>query len=235
MGELIRIYCDESCHLQNDNIPVMVLGCIWCPAEKSHEIASEIRDIKAQFHHNVNFEIKWNKVSPKQTDFYLALLEYFFNNTNLHFRALVIPDKKILDHDRFEQDYDTWYYKMYFNLLKILLDPKNEYEIYLDIKDTKSANKVKKLHDVLCNNFYDFSRQIIRRVQNVRSDEIEQIQLADLLIGAVCYCNRNLKTSSAKSAFINKMKELSGYELIKSTLLMEDKVNIFVWHARDER
>ena len=25
-----NIYCDESCHLQNDNSNVMVLGAVWC-------------------------------------------------------------------------------------------------------------------------------------------------------------------------------------------------------------
>jgi hypothetical protein len=32
IAPLIKIYCDESCHLENDHIPVMVLGAVTCPA-----------------------------------------------------------------------------------------------------------------------------------------------------------------------------------------------------------
>ena len=39
------------------------------------------------------------------------------------------------------------------------------------------AGKVTKLHEVLANSLYDFSRQIIERVQLVRSHEVELMQL----------------------------------------------------------
>lgn len=35
----LNIYCDESGHLEKDNIPVMVLGALWCDKSKAHEIA----------------------------------------------------------------------------------------------------------------------------------------------------------------------------------------------------
>ncbi len=38
MPQIINIYCDESCHLENDNQKVMVLGAVWCPFEKKDEI-----------------------------------------------------------------------------------------------------------------------------------------------------------------------------------------------------
>lgn len=233
MTDRIRIYCDESCHLEHDHIPVMVLGGVWCPAIKSREIAEYIREIKTVHGHHPKFEIKWTKVSPRGIKFYQALLDYFFNEKDLHFRALVVPNKQLLRHSDHGQDHNTWYYKMYFDMLKVLLSPQSEYEIYLDIKDTQSADKVRKLHDVLCNNFYDFSRSIIRNVQNVRSHEIEQIQLADLLSGIVAYANRNLTTSTAKLVLVQHMRECSHYSLTRSTLLLEKKVNIFVWRARE--
>lgn len=46
MGITFNIYCDESCHLQNDHQQVMVLGAIWCPLEKTREIAVRLREIK---------------------------------------------------------------------------------------------------------------------------------------------------------------------------------------------
>lgn len=234
MSMIYNIYCDESCHLEHDGQKAMVLGATWCPEAKALEMCNHIRDIKQQCGLNRFFEIKWTKVSPARLDFYLMLIDYFFEEADLHFRALVVPDKSVLEHDKFGQDHDTWYFKMYFDMLKVILSPDDHYRIYLDIKDTKSAVKVRKLHEVLSNNMYDFDRQIIERVQNVRSHEIELLQLADLMIGAVSYVNRGLTTSDAKSTVINRIKEKSHYSLTRSTLLSEKKVNIFRWHGAEE-
>ena len=232
MSQTYNIYCDESCHLEHDHQLVMVVGAVWCPLEKTHEISIRIREIKADHHLAPDFEIKWTKVSPAQLRFYLALVDYFFDDDDLHFRALIVPDKTQLRHEDFNQDHDDWYYKMYFDMLKYILDPRDCYRIYLDIKDTRSAAKVAKLHDVLSNNMYDFSRQIIERVQTIRSHESEPLQLADLLIGVVSYVNRGLDTSVAKTALVKRMRERSGYQLTMSTLLRESKVNLFKWKAQ---
>jgi hypothetical protein len=233
MSQTYNVYCDESCHLEHDRQPVMVLGAVWCPLEKSRDIAVRIREIKTRHGLSPKFESKWTKVSPAKQAFYMDLLDYFFDDDDLHFRALVVPDKTLLQHEAHHQDHDTWYYKMYFDMLKVILDPKSCYRIYLDIKDTCSAEKTAKLHDVLCNNIYDFQRRIIERVQTVRSHEVEILQLTDMLVGAVSYINRELSASSAKVALVERMKERSGYSLIQTNLILERKVNIFIWQASE--
>jgi hypothetical protein len=235
MSTTYNIYCDESCHLENDRQKVMVLGAIWCRAEKTREISVGLREIKKRHGLSPTFEVKWTKVSPAKQAFYLELLDYFFDSEDLHFRALIVPDKSRLEHELYGQDHDTWYYKMYFDMLKATLSPSDRYRIYLDIKDTRSATKIGKLHDVLCNNMYDFQRQIIERLQTVRSHEVELLQLADLLIGIVSYINRRLEGSAAKLALVERMRSRSGYELTKTTLLQESKVNLFVWHASERQ
>jgi len=229
-----NIYCDESCHLEKDGQRAMVLGALWCPAEKSREAAERIREIKSKHGMSRAFEIKWTKVGGKKVNFYLDLLDYFFDNANLHFRALVVPDKSALDHSAFSQTHDDWYYKMYFDLLKVILNPEDRYRIYLDIKDTRGAQKVAKLHDVLCNSVYDFSRQLVERIQLARSHEIELMQLADLLIGAVSYTNRHLASNRGKLDLVERMKKRSGYSLMRTTLLKENKVNLLAWRASGE-
>jgi hypothetical protein len=235
MTQTYNVYCDESGHLEHDHQPVMVLGAIWCPMEKSREINLHIREIKKNHGISPTFEIKWTKVSPAKLSFYLELLDYFFENDDLHFRALVVPDKTDLQHELYGQNHDTWYYKMYFDMLKVILDPEACLRIYLDIKDTRSAGKIAKLHDVLCNNMYDFQRQIIGRVQTVRSHEIAPLQLADLLIGIISYVNRGLSGSTAKNALVERMRQRSGYSLTKTNLLRENKVNIFIWHTAEKQ
>ena len=198
MGQLYNIYCDESCHLEHDGESAMTIGGIWCPQSKKDEIFHRIREIKEEHGLSKNFEIKWNKVSPGQLDFYMDIVNYFFDNSDLHFRVLVIPNKQELKHDLFSQTHDDFYYKMYFNMLKTLFEPGCGYNIYIDIKDTRGQRKVEKLHEVLCNNHYDFDRNLIRKVQQVRSEEVELVALADLLIGALSFIHRGKNTSEAK-------------------------------------
>jgi hypothetical protein len=116
-------------------------------------------------------------------------------------------------------------------LLKVIFQPQARYNVYLDIKDTIGAEKVRKLHEVLCNNAYDFSRQIINRLQQVHSHEIEQMQLADLLIGALAYLHRDLTSNSAKLALIKQIRQRSGYDLTRNTLLREEKFNLLIWQG----
>lgn len=192
----------------------------WCPSAKVRECNVAIRDIKARHELSREFEIKWTKVSPAKLDFYRALIDYFFDNENLYFRALIVPEKDKLKHAAFNQTHDDWYYKMYFDLLKVILSPSSTYQIFLDIKDTRSARKVVKLHEV-------------HNVQNVHSHEVELLQLCDLLIGTVSYVNRGLTSSSAKQELVRRMRERSGYKLTWTTLLKEEKVNLFRWKAGD--
>lgn len=232
-NNIYNIYCDESCHLEKDHQKVMVLGAIWCPLLKTKEFSNNLRNIKLKYGLGYNFELKWTKISPSKVDYYLEVVDYFFSECDLHFRSLIIPDKTKLRHENFRQDHNTWYYKMFFHLLDVIFEPRgSSYRIYLDIKDTCSGRKIEKLHQVLCNKNYDFSHDIIKRVQAVRSDEIEILQVVDLLIGALAYINRDLSSSKAKLSIIEKIKVLSGYNLRRSTLLKENKFNLFFWSPK---
>jgi hypothetical protein len=205
---------------------------VWCKAEKSREIFQRLKEIKARHGLWPRFEVKWTKVSPALLVFYRDYLDYFFDDDDLHFRAL-IADKRSLRHDDFAQTHDDWYYKMYFNLLKVLLAPGDRYRIYLDVKDTRGGVKLEKLHEVLSNNMYDFDRKTIERLQQVRSHEVEGLQLTDLLMGAINYANRGAVDSAAKRALVERVRERSRYALTRTTLVREQKLNLFVWKPQE--
>lgn len=231
MSQSFNLYCDESCHLPNDGQRLMVLGVVSCPVEKVRQVAVRLREIKHSHGMSETFEVKWNKVSAARQAFYQGWVDYFFDDDDLSFRA-VVAEKAGLQHEEFGQDHDTWYYKMMFQLISRVIDPNSTYRIYLDKKDTRSSRKVENLHEILCNNMYDFDRKIVERVQVVQSHEVEQLQLADLLLGAVGYENRGLAGNEGKVSLIARMKERSGYTLTRSTLMRESKFNLFHWHGR---
>jgi len=232
---IFNIYCDESCHLENDHQKVMVLGAIWTPQGSTNDLFKASRELKIKHSLPPKFELKWGKVSAGQQDYYEDVLRWFWETPELSFRGLIVPDKDKLDHKSFEQTHDQWYYKMYFDLLKVIVDPNQRYNIYLDIKDTRGRKKVRKLHEVLSNAHYDFSRSIIERIQLVRSEEVELVQLADFIIGIVSYANRGLEENKAKHTLVQQLRAYSRYSLQTTTLLKENKLNLFRWHAQEEQ
>lgn len=242
MAELFNIYCDESCHLPHDSSPVMVLGAVWCPRDRVREISQRLRELKAD--HNLirpadhgegcrQYELKWQKVSPAKLTYYRRVVDYFFDDDDLHFRGVIITDKDRLRHSEFEQDHDTWYYKMCFRMLKPIIDPEQRYHIYLDIKDTRSESKRRMLEQVLRNSRFDRNGRNIERVQQIRSHESEIMQLADLLIGAICYHNRGLRTSEPKLELIRRIQERSGWSLDRTTWLRAKKLNLLRWTPQE--
>ncbi len=232
MTQTIHIYCDESCHLENDGMQAMTLGAIWCPAEQRKSLSRKIKALKAEHGLPASFEIKWAKVSPGRLPFYQALLDLFFDEPMLHFRGLVVPNKQLLDHGRFTQSHDEFYYKQWYTLLNRLIDPDKRYRIFLDIKDTQGHRKVAKLHEVLCNSNDDFDRSIIESIEQVQSHDVLLLQLADLLIGALSYVHRRLHSSRAKQALVAHIRLRCGLTLEQSTSWRTEKFNLLVWRAQ---
>ena len=237
MSNLYYIYCDESCHLEKDNNDIMVLGATSCPEYLKNRVNEDIRNIKIKHNLSSWFEIKWTKVSESKADFYLDLIEYFFNKRELYFRGIVATHKSELDHDKYNDgSYDNWYYKMYFRLLDPMIEQTDEYRIFLDIKDSNGGPKVRKLHNVLCNNIYDFKHEVLRDIKQIDSKESEILQLTDLFIGALSYCNRHAyevnKPNQGKIAIIEALQDKYGVNPFRKTSRYEDKFNIFFWAPR---
>ena len=227
-----NIYCDESCHLLNDSNNVFVLGAIWVDINKTSEIFEQLRELKRK-HNLLNqseskpFEAKWTKISIAKADYYCDIVRYFFENPDLHFRGLVVPDKSILDHVTFKQDHNTWYYKMFYLLLKKIIKEEANYNLYLDIKDTKSNERVLELKRIL--NIASVQDIAIQKAQQIRSHEVELVQLTDILIGALSYKHSELEQNEGKKKVIEVIENSIGKRMLNSSSVNEDKFNVLVW------
>jgi hypothetical protein len=229
-----NIYCDESCHLEHDKQPIMVVGGMWCPKEDVKKISEQIREIKNR--QKARGEIKWVRVSRSRQDLFLEFVEYFFKTPSLNFRCFVVDEKSKLNHGYFNQgSHDSFYYKMYFYMLRNILKPEQRYNIYLDIKDTRSAQKLANLKDILCNNVYDFTQQMIGNIQNIHSHESEILQLADLFIGAISYYNRNLSANVTKRNVVQSIMNHAGQNLSRTSPPWVDKFNLFIFTPLEVR
>lgn len=230
---MYNIYCDESCHLPNDGINIMVLGGISCPAERKEQIYNEIREIKRSHGLNSKTEIKWTKVSQPKLELYKSLISYFFESDYLEFRAVVAKDLEYLNHAKYNNnDHDVWYWKMYFYLLDWFIRPGGTYNIFIDVKDTNGGPKIRKLSRILSYQNHDFKQEMIKQISLVNSSRTDILQLTDLLIGCLSFYHRELYASQTSS---NSKKELidflKGYvnSNINGTGPYHRKFNIFVW------
>lgn len=237
---MYNIYCDESCHLElgsknNKEQLSMVLGCISSPKQYVREVSDNIRRIKEKHGFNRGWEIKWTKVSDAKIEFYMELIEFFFNDDLLKFRTIVYPDKSKFNYRRYT--HNDIYYIMYFYLLREMINPYETNHIYIDKKDTRGGEKIRKLKRDLCDEKIDFNHEIIDTMQIIDSKDSEIMQLADLLIGAVSYANRGLvddyqgTSSKAKISLVDLIRQRSGFDLLKTTLRQEKKFNIFIWES----
>lgn len=222
MSKTFNIYCDESCHIENDHKKFMFLGSVSSAYNQVKLHTENINDLKKK--HNFYAEIKWSKVSKSKLRFYLDLVDYFFA-TDLNFRTVGVKKAKI-NNGAYNQTYDDFYYKMYYYLLNHNLNSLYKYNVYLDIKDTLSAYKVNKLKEVL-NTKYG----IFRNVQNIRSHESIIMQLADFLMGAIAYLkNDEKKQNKAKVQIIQKIRQHCDHSLEQTNY--SNKLNLFFIELR---
>jgi len=225
-----KIFCDESNHLYNDSSDLMVIGGIVCPSEQVEFVNRHIKHIKHK--HNANCELKWTKLNNNKKEFYDELLRFFFASVDLKFNAQVVMGKSNLNHDIYnEGEADIFYYKMYYYTLQHLLRPQNNYNIFIDYKDSKGGKRARKLKEVINNRFYS---QINIDFTIIHSHESQIMQLSDIIIGAIGYKNRKdiEKKSEIKNYIIEKIEELSEFSLDYSIPQWEEKFHLYKLHTR---
>lgn len=224
-----NVYCDESCHLQNDGNDVMTIGSVWVPKEKRRMICEDIKRIKRQNGLPITYELKWSKVSSAKRGAYIDLINKFFDDSNCHFRGVVVNEKSNLDFSRFSGDYNDWYYKIYYLMLKEIPEEYDQMNVYMDIKQENSASYMALLRQYL---IFHLGQRSINNFQVIRSDEVEIMQMTDVLIGAVSYVNRNLNSSKTKIELVNLIRERSGSLLNFTTRRNEKKFSLLSWRPR---
>ena len=234
MGDTYNIYCDESCHLLKDRRKVFVLGAIWVMKDETQRIFEELRNLKAKHGLSPTFEAKWTKISAGKADYYCELVRYFFDSNYLHFRGVVVPDKNVLDHSAFAQDHNTWYYKMFYILLNVVIREGAQYNLFLDIKDTRSNTKVLELKRIL-NITRSEDSAAVPNAQQIRSNEVELMQLVDILAGALSYIHRGLSANQGKKRVIEVIGDCIGKNMLISSPRTEDKFNVLVWRPSETK
>jgi hypothetical protein len=239
MSQIFNIYCDESCHLENDRQPVMGFGAVICPGEKLAAVNAALAALKEK--HKARGELKWEKVSPSRRAFYEELIEWYFAEPAVRFRGWLVEHKSRLEHKFFNAgSHDDFYYKMFYYLLEPLVrwpqpgEPDRTYRIYLDVKDTRSRIKVDHLGKVLRSRKRDETKKLISRLQSIPAEELQLMQLTDFLLGALTYRNRPaIQSSATKLACVAHIEQRAGFPLTGGTPPWEEKFNFYTFTPKE--
>lgn len=221
----LEIYCDESrqdyfySRDQSDNLFVLI-GGLWIGAEKRQYYKDRIKGLRAT--HNVWGEFKWNRVSTSRIQFYLDLVNLYFEES-IRFRCLLLPVQQLHAIHFHEADNELMFYKFYYQLLHHWLIDFNRYRIFLDLKTNRLQNRIRTLEKVL-RNAHPASE--ILSVQALPSNQVDLLQLADLMIGAVGYKFHGCTTSEAKLMVIERIEQNLGHRITPTSREVK-KFNIF--------
>jgi hypothetical protein len=222
MDKTFNIYCDESTHLMHDGHPFMLYGYVSVASNQIKLAKEQINAIKEKFSYEE--ELKWTNVHEKTLSLYRELVEYFFM-TDFKFRTVIV-DKSQIDENRPDYTFNDFYYRMYFQLLHHDINLENNYNVYFDVKDTCSQQRLHKLRDILKWN------ASIRNFQFVRSNESVFLQLADVLMGAINY-NLRIQRGEiagkvvAKRKIVDIIQQHTDISLEKTSPASNKKFNLF--------
>ena len=231
-----NLYVDESCHLEKDGFSVMCLGYMKT-IESEYKVHREaIKEIK--FRHRTHAEIKWHNLSVSRQPLYEELMDYFFAQ-KLSFHSILVIDKAGLIKNEMENESppDKLYYDLIFDILEAHNYPEGQViKIYLDIKDTRGRDKVKKLSDRLA--AANLGNMSFIHFQHIHSHENVLLQLVDLFIGAMAFKGRgeHLKpgASMSKLKFIDYLELKAGNSIDKETGLANDKFSVIVHQTKKD-
>lgn len=217
LKKTFNLYCDESTHLQHDNKPYMVISYVKCGYNQIKQHKEYVKLLKKK--HGFTGEMKWSKISKSNAEFYNDVIDYFFA-TDLSFRAIIV-DKSQIDEAREGFTYNDFYFRMYYQLIAQKLQLKTTYNLYLDIKDTRSQDKLVRLKAMLN------TKGNVRNIQFIKSYESYLMQIADVMMGAINYHIRGLNTVTAKNRIIEKIQANANINLKRSTPKEAEKFNLF--------
>lgn len=232
------VSCDES---GTGGARYYGFGTLWMKYQRRGDFVRDMREIWQA--HGYMGECKWGKSNSKRFhEFYKELIDYFFSREWLAFHCLIVNKsivKKELHGGSFDLAMRKHYTTLITNKVKSCVSAhstrKHEFRIWVDTLPS-SYNKADEAMEIIANRALKQAFGEISLVDSViekDSKDAVQIQLCDLLLGAVMESWQQKATSEAKVQIQKYIAEYLGWKDLRSdTKPSERKFNVWFFHDR---
>ena len=230
------IYVDES---STSGCRLAGYGGIWIPDADAEALRSAVAEVCAR--HAMRRELKWTKLSGgRASPIFQSLADAFFDHPSARFNAMVIEGNHRSAVSQYDDDELTHYKRLHW-LCRKRVESSASYQLVLDHRTDKRADRLDDLKLVL-NNAARLELRIsfdcIRSVIAVDSCDEPLVQLADVLLGAVCYHHngRHVERGASASkceaaAYVARRAGFAG-GIIGESPRWEKKFNVWRWRDR---
>lgn len=207
-----------------------LFGSLWLPRAEQSEFREEYWRLWDQEFPSRRSELKWTKVSKAKLKTYKNFIDLFATQPRVDFRCIVL-DTHAIDYKKYHQgSKELGFYKfLYFfisrNIEKDYRFKKlsSHYQIFMDSRRRDDEiGCLKDLRHILNNRLDDTCVGIeppcIRSIDAVKDSRTSpEIQIVDVLTGAVGYRWEGFDTSKPKLELIQHIEDTFGLALEEST------------------
>lgn len=219
-----------------------MFGSLWIPRDKQAEFRRRFWELWDTEFPSRRSELKWTKVSKGKLSTYKKFIEFFLASAQTDFRCVVL-DTHALDYKGYHDgDEELGFYKFLYFFLSRNIEKdyrcraaRSPYQIFIDRRRREGDVEVGRLKELkaVLNNRLD-SRCLetatlpcVRNVEATDSKESPEIQIVDVILGAVGYAWEGFQTSVPKLALIKNIEELFGLSLKEETPYLTERINIW--------
>lgn len=229
-----QISCDES---GTHGARYYGFGSLWMSWQRRGDFSAAIAQIREK--HGITDEIKWGKTAYRTIHFYKDLLEFFFKTKWLVFHCLVVQ-KSAVQKELHEGDFDLARRKHFTEFLAAKISASMSkyvkrdvaYRIVADPIASRYA-KAAEVVEIIANNKVRGrkGRAPIESVVERDSKDVVQIQLCDLMLGAVLEAWQTDAVSDHKQSLQKFLAEHIGWEDLRADTFPDaKKFNVwFLW------
>jgi hypothetical protein len=223
-GQGYVIYCDESCQDWAVHHQFMAIGGLKVPRETKPVLSKQLRRLMVSV--GLAGEVKWKKVSTKKLESYKALVDFFFEQAALQYRAIVVDQNKVKLKEYHQNDAELAFYKFYYEMLEKWLQPAESYVILLDHRVNRGDDRCVTLWRCLENHFT--GNVDITALTTIDSARTPLAQLCDVFTGCLAAINNGINAGTAKAELADYIRDKAGLATLTcGTPLNAEKFNIF--------
>jgi hypothetical protein len=218
------VYCDESRHDGSARNPYLAIGGLWVPTAQKAALTKELRALLKE--QGLGAELKWSKVSEKKFAAYQAVIDFFFTR-ELRFRVILVEQAKLKYGQFKDGDGELGFYTFYYEMLVKWLRLPVVYNLLLDFKNNKAADR----HQVLerCLKHKVPAGTTLSGVHVIDSADSPLAQLADILIGATAatWCDAPADRPKGRlAAYIAQKAGRNSLNVVDASPVFS-KINLF--------